>query len=174
MREKNITFQGVIKAVCDEMGYTPEELSTPRAKSEVKMSIAKIIATHLLKTCNLGSNNEIKRALGYTGAGTKTIRSNKAAMRRAIELNDELVIPHLNNIYAVLNGGRYSRLYTRNELPELRVCIVEDEIISKCKAQNVFPFVIRTSNQLFYGYGVDNATGAYIGQNEQEYKVAVM
>lgn len=174
MEDKQITFPKIINAVCDEMGYTPDQLSTPRLKSEVKMSIAKIIASYLLKSHNLGTYNEIKRSLGYTGKGSKTIKNNVKAMLRAIELNDELVIPHLNNIYSVLNGDQFCRLYSKQEIMKIRLQVKEDDIIRRCKDQQVYPFVVRTANQLLYCYAIDTTTGQYIGQSANEYFSATM
>lgn len=172
------TIEGVVQAVCQEMGIAPEALSTPRDRSNTEMHTCKTICSYLFKIHNTGTNRERNKSLGYTcGSDSKTLRRNVSTIKHAILHADEKILQILNNVNTYLNGGISARLYSKEELCGLRIATMSNELHQeeaiKYKDAGIYPFVVRTNNMLLYGYAIDDA-GKYIGQSEQEYITAKM
>lgn len=174
--EKAPTQNQVVEAVCLEMGITVEQITKSNVRSTASISAAKAICTYLLrKVYRVSSNSQTMAILGYKAKSPKPLQHNIKSITDAIDIGDQLIVPHLNNIIAVLSGTQPGRVYVPGELSGLRIIVGKPTGDAKEALQGigVYPFVIRANNQLNFGYGIDN-NGLYIGQSHEEYKAAIM
>ena len=171
------TIENITRLVAQELGIEQRELKESNVRSNHTVTLGKQLVTYFAKEYTSINNTDIKKALGYSVSNRQILYKNTSTVRDMLNLgHDEKGITHYQNINKHFMKST-ERFCTVNDTFELHIDLKQSntpvDSLSLVRNKQLYPFIIRHGNVLYYSYGKDK-DGIIYGQTKEEYTVAKM